>query len=309
MESEPVIDDRSGDTTASESSAEVNRPAPNESFRCIAIVGVGLIGGSLGMALRARGLAGSVLGIDRSEAILARARNLGAIDTGTVDLLALLEADCVFFASSVGGLPALMTLAAPFISPGAIVTDVGSLKRRIVEVGENLFGARFIGGHPMAGSESSGIDAARAGLFEGASWALASSRQVPPQNDEAHSRISALVRALGAKPIPLSPERHDHLVALVSHLPHALSFAFSQALALQPAGAHAIAIAGPSYRDISRISHASPDLWADILMENRDELLPAIASFEASLSRIRAAAETGDRDALLTCLTRVDPTP
>ena len=302
MDSEPVIDGRGGDSVAQVSVKDTSGPSPSETFRCIAIVGVGLIGGSLGMALRARKLAGRVVGIDRNEAVLTHARDLGAIDTEAVDLSAAAEADCVVFASPVGGLPDLMTLTAPFVRSDAIVTDVGSLKRRIVEVGESLFGARFVGGHPMAGSEASGIGAARAGLFEGASWALATLRRMRLEDDEARSRISMLVSALGANPIHLSPERHDHLVALISHLPHALSFAFSQALVAEPSRSDAVVIAGASYQDITRVSRSSPELWADIFTENRDELLPAIAAFEKSLGLLRSAVESGERDAVLSRL-------
>jgi len=276
-------------------------------FRCAAIAGVGLIGGSLGLAMRERGLADRVLGLDRSGEVLAQAKAMGAIDEGSTSLSSLAGADCVVFASPVGGLPDLMTLAAPFIGEGAIVTDVGSLKRRIVEVGESLFGPRFIGGHPMAGSETSGIGAARAGLFEKAPWALVNSRRGSLRDGGPASRIAALVTALGARPILLTAERHDHLVALVSHLPHVLSFSFSQAIAAQPAAPAAIGLAGASFRDMSRVSHSSPDLWADIFVENREELLPAIEAFEASLGVLRAAIEAGNREALLQCLTMIHP--
>lgn len=267
-------------------------------FRCVAIVGVGLIGGSLAMALRSRRLAEGILGVDVSPEVLEQARALGAIDTGAMELPALAAADCVVFTSPVGALPELMQSAAPYIRADALVSDAGSLKRRIVEAGEALFGEQFVGGHPMAGSEESGIGAARASLFEGAPWIVSSSRVGRNEPHAAAERFADLVRALGARPIAVSPDRHDHLVSLVSHLPHAVSFAFARALGLAPEGEQAVQIAGASYRDLIRVSRSSPDLWADIFIENRDELLPAMAAFEDSLRLLRDAVESGDRETI-----------
>jgi prephenate dehydrogenase len=277
-------------------------PPPDQPrFRRVAIVGVGLIGGSIGMALRARGLATEVVGVDRSAETLARAQALGAIDEGSLEIGAVESADCVVFAAPVGVLADLFASAAPFIAPDAVITDVGSVKRGIVALGEQLFSSRFVGGHPMAGSEASGVEAARPDLFEGAAWAL-----TPAQSSGAAMAVAAvttLVTDLGARPVHLTAPVHDHLVGLVSHLPHALSFAFARIVSQDTAAAAAIDIAGGSYTDLTRVSRSSPELWADILLANRDELGAMLAEYEASLRALREAVESGDRAAVLERLT------
>ena len=273
-------------------------------FRCIAIVGVGLMGGSLGMALRLQEPAPRVIGLDRLDETLAQAVAVGAIDQMTRDFSELREADCVVFATPVGITPDLMVSAAPYIPPNAVVTDLGSVKGRIVAEGSRLFGAQFIGGHPMAGSEENGIAAARADLFRGASWALVDVRDPSAVHADAAQQLDALVRSLGARPLYLTADLHDHLAALVSHLPHVLAYAFAQAVAADPDAEAAVSMAGGSYRDLTRVSRSSPDLWSDIFLDNRDRLLPALAAFEGVLRDLRAAIEGGDRAALARQLRR-----
>lgn len=265
----------------------------------IAIVGVGLIGGSLGMALRSRGLASRVVGVDLDTEAVRQATLLGAIDDGGADLAALAEADIVVFATPVGGVPALMERAEPFVKRNALVTDVGSVKTAISEAGERLFGFRFLGGHPMAGSETSGVAAANADLFVGAPWVLTPTRSAMPGEDDTLRKSRALVSALGARPVLLEPAEHDRLVALVSHLPHVLSFAYSRALSADSSGSAATNIAGPSYHDITRISRSSHELWADIFLENREEVVRAIREFEESIGQLRSAIEAGERETIL----------
>jgi prephenate dehydrogenase len=272
---------------------------------CLGIVGVGLIGGSIGMGLRARHIAARVIGIDRSPETLARAQALGAIDEGSQAIDAVAAADCIVFATPVGALPGLMASAAPFAEPYALVTDVASVKRDVVAAGVPLFGSRFVGGHPMAGSEASGIDAARADLFEGAAWALTPLQA--PEAGGATARVARLVEELGGQPVQVAADIHDHLVGLVSHLPHALSFTFARAVALDPSAAAAVDMAGASYADLTRVSRSSPDLWADILLANRDELAAMLADYEALLRAMREAIESGDRAALLGRLSTPPP--
>lgn len=254
------------------------------------------------MALRKRGLARSILGIDRRPEVLALALSTGAIDESATELTALADADLVVFAIPVGPMPDLLERAAPFISAEAIVTDVGSVKRAIVEAGERLYGCRFIGGHPMAGSEASGVGAARHNLFEQAPWALVRSRLLDEENDDAGARLRALISALGSRVVALTPDDHDHLVGLVSHLPHALSFAFARTVELDSHATAAVTMAGASYRDIRRVSNSSPELWADILIENRGDLAEILHAFGSELNRIGTALASGDREALLLLL-------
>jgi prephenate dehydrogenase len=255
------------------------------------------------MALRALGIADRVVGVDRDAEVLARAVALGAIDEGSLEFASIAAADCIVFATPAGILPEVMERAASFVRPDAAVTDTGSVKQRIVQAGERLFGARFVGGHPMAGSEASGVDAARADLFEGAPWVLTTAQTSGSAGAFAAARIGSLVVAVGARPVYLTPGVHDHLAGLVSHLPHVLSFAFARTVAADPGGAIAMDLAGGSYRDLMRVSHSSPELWSQILIENRDLLLPIIASFETSLHSLHSALEATDTGALRSLLT------
>jgi prephenate dehydrogenase len=272
-------------------------------FECIAIVGVGLMGGSLGMALRARGLARRVIGVDSSAETRSRAQERGAIDAGTDTLAgAVRSADGVVVAAPVGLIPSLLEAMAPHVRPDALVTDLGSTKAVIVQAGTRLFGPRFVGGHPMAGSEQSGIEAARADLFDGAAWAVVRPEPFAPLEDAPAVRLAALAFALGARPIPMDAARHDRLVALVSHLPHLLSFAFAHTVGAAPDAAQAREMAGGSYRDLMRVSAADPALWRDIFLDNRASLLAALDAFDSRLAALRRAVEaanTATLDSLL----------
>jgi prephenate dehydrogenase len=272
-------------------------------FDCVAIVGVGLMGGSLGLALRAGGLAKRVIGIDREREVLRAAQERGAIDVGTTELGAgLREADCVALAAPIGAIPSLLEALAPLVSREALITDLGSVKARIVEAGTRWFGPRFVGGHPMAGSERSGIGAARPDLFTGAAWGLVRPAPFSLAEDAPVSRLADLVTALGARPIPLDAALHDRLVALVSHLPHALSFAFAHTIAASESPLQARDLAGGSFRDLIRVSESDPSLWCDILLDNRAALLEALAAYETRLQILKQALETADPSALRNAL-------
>lgn len=273
-------------------------------FQCVAIVGIGLMGGSLGLALRQRQLAESVVGIDTNADALTSALSIGAINRGTTDLSAgVCDADMVVFATPTPLIPALMAHAAPHLRPNVLVTDLGSVKGTIVADGSRLFGARFVGGHPMAGSECSGVQAARAALFEGAAWAIVRPEPFTLETDAEAERLAELVRALGAKPVALAAAQHDRLVALVSHLPHALSFAFAQTIADDAESGLARALAAGSYRDMMRVSRSDPELWHAIFLANRPSLLDALTAFEEQLAALRLAVETTDTEGLRAALT------
>ena len=254
-----------------------------------------MMGGSLALALRERGLASRIVGIDRNEASLNRAREVGAIDAGTTDLSeGVCDAEVIFFATPVDLLPAQLEAIAPFVRPDALLTDLGSVKGRIVAVGEALFGVRFVGGHPMAGSEKSGFAAAKADLFEGAAWAIVRAAPFDWEADEPVRRLAGLVSELGANPIALDAGRHDRIVALVSHLPHLLSFAFAETVAGSADSELARRMAGGSYRDIMRVSTADPALWHGIFRENRAALLDALTEWESELANLKAALQKQD---------------
>ena len=263
---------------------------PKSKIQTVAIVGMGLIGGSLALALRQRGLAARIVGVDRSEAALNLALASGAIDAGTTEIVeGVQDADLIVFATPVDALPAQMEQIAPCVRPDALLTDTGSVKGQIAAAGARIFGPRFVAGHPMAGSERSGFAAAKADLFEGAAWAIVRAAPFVLETDEPARRLAELAAALGANPIALDAERHDRLVALVSHLPHLLSFAFAATVNQNPDSEMARQVAGGSYRDIMRVSAADPNLWRGIFHENRAALLDALTAWETELANLKAA--------------------
>jgi len=256
-------------------------------FRCVAIVGVGMMGGSLGGALRSTGLAEEVVGVDRDGEALTQGVALGVLDRGTLSLKeAVQEADLVVLATPVASIPLLLTDLAPLVGTDALITDIGSTKQRIVESGERLFGGRFVGGHPMAGAPRGGVEASLPDLFAGAAWALVGSQQPEPETEHV-ARLTALVHALGARTIYLDSERHDRIVALVSHLPHLLSFAFADTVAGSPDPDMAHEMAGGSFRDLMRVSEADRPFWDAIFQENRTALLDALTAYERNLASLR----------------------
>ena len=264
-------------------------------FACVTIIGVGMMGGSLGMAIRAAGVAGRIIGVDTRADILERAEALGVIDEGTTDLQkGVADADCVLLAAPVKIIPLLLEALVPFVRPDALLSDIGSAKRHIVTAGERHFGAQFVGGHPMAGSPQGGVEAALPDLFRGAAWAIVRS-EMPDLSESSRdiwaAKLQTLAQALGARPVVLDSARHDTLVALVSHLPHVLSFAFADLMADSDAPDLAERLAGSSYRDMLRVSGSDRAFWQDIFQENRDAVLQAITQYEAHLRRLKQEIE------------------
>ncbi len=258
-------------------------------FKRVAIIGVGLMGGSLGMALRARGVTQTVVGVDTSERVLARAREVGAVDEVVTDLqTGVIDADCIILAAPVAAIPLLLEALPPLVRPDALITDIGSAKRAIVETGERLFGKRFVGGHPMAGAPGGGIDAARADVFTDAAWGIVGTEEPDVNTNVWAAKVAAMAQAVGARPVLLDSRQHDRLVALVSHLPHALSFAFADMIAAQPDAPQARQMAGSSFRDLTRVAVADRGFWQAIFMANREELLNALNMVEAQLHQLKA---------------------
>lgn len=265
-------------------------------FERVTIVGVGLIGGSLGMALRARGLAREVVGVMRAEARIPQARARGAIDRGTVDPAAGVEgADLVVLAVPPDQVVPMARQAIPHLRPGALMTDVASVKAEIVRSVDALIGPEgrvtFVGGHPMAGNEGQGIAAAEPGLFEGTAYLITPAPRTPRAGV---TRLADLARAVGAAPIEMAPDEHDRAVALTSHLPYLV------AAALMGAGGAAIPAAGPAFLGATRVASSPVALWGQICRLNRDQIRRALDVFRDELARLEAAIEDGGRlDALL----------
>lgn len=271
-------------------------------FERIAILGVGLMGGSLGMALRARGLAQTVVGWDRHPEALLLAQERGAIDLAEPDLTrAVRGADCLFLAVPVEIVPGMLERIAPEVGPDTLVSDLGSVKTEIVAVGERLFGGRFVGGHPMAGSEQSGVGAARADLFTDAAWAIVTTIETTEADLSTRAplgRLIALVTALEARPLLLDPDTHDRQVALISHLPHVLAFALRGTVEATMERDLALQLAGGSYRDMTRVASADPALWRGIFQANRNALLEALATYEQRIAGLIQAIRDNDGTAI-----------
>ncbi len=256
-------------------------------FERAVIIGVGLMGGSLGMDLRQRGIAQTVMGVDPQARVIDQAIAMGALDCGSPDSIAAVQgADLVVLAAPVNVISDLLGSLAPHLSPDALVTDLGSTKRRIVESGEALIGPNFVGGHPMAGAEIGGIGSARSGLFQDAPWPIVRALPFDFATDPFAARLGELAQLLGARPIAIDAAKHDRLVALISHLPHLISFSFANAVSADPDRDLARSLAGGSYRDLMRVSAADPALWRSIFLENRDTLLAAATAFRDQLDAL-----------------------
>ena len=259
----------------------------------VVIVGVGLIGGSVGLALRARGAAGRVVGVDLDAANLRRALDLGAIDAAAPGLAeAAADAEVVVVAAPVTATVPLVREAARVGGESLLITDVGSTKARIVaEVeADPRARARFVASHPIAGSERQGAGHARADLFGGRVVALTPTDRTPTDRVE---RARAFWRSLGATPWEVDPVAHDAHLALTSHLPHAVASALA---AVVPPDL--FPLAAGAYRDGTRVAGADAALWAGIFLDNRRPLLDALAAFEGRAQAFRAALEAGDPDRL-----------
>jgi prephenate dehydrogenase len=254
----------------------------------VAVVGVGLIGGSVGMAARRR-LGARVRGVGPGA---PRAVERGAVDESAPTIEAAVEdADVTFVAVPVGALAAVVDEVLAAAPPGCVVTDVGSTKRVVAAAHADQ---RFVGGHPLAGAEASGVDHAREDLFDGATWYL-----TPAQTTSGVllERLHRTITGLGARPVAIDADTHDRVMAAVSHLPHVLANVLV-AQATRALGGEQLPPTGPSFRDATRVAGANPAIWPDIYLANRDAVLAAIDDATARLGEARDALLAGDADRL-----------
>ena len=279
------------------------------SFNKLVVFGVGLIGGSLARALRERqpeqaGQRGTVIGVGRSVSSVERARELGVIDgfaaLGDDAQLrdALTGADIVLLAAPVAQTQPLLARIAPFLDDATIVTDAGSTKSDVVAAARAALGARinqFVPGHPIAGRESSGVEAALPELYVGRNVVLC---PLPENSPADVARVEAMWLAAGAVVRQMSVEQHDRVLASVSHLPHVLSFALVEQILEAPDADLKFSFAAGGFRDFTRIAASSPEMWRDICVANRTALLEELDAYAAVLARLRAAIEAGDGAAL-----------
>lgn len=276
----------------------------------IAVLGVGLIGGSIGLAARGRAEA-EVCGYDPDPSVRADALALGAVDSEADSIAeAVAGAEAVFVATPVGVLAQTVSEALAVAGGDCVVSDVGSTKRLL---GAFAADERFVGGHPLAGAETEGVRHARADLFDGATWYLTPARETT--SGVLYERLHALLRRLGARPTAIDPDTHDRLMACVSHLPHVLAnlLAAQAAGLMRGEGSERLPAVGPSFRDSIRVAGASSAIWTDIYLSNSDALIAAIDELSARLKDVRGLlagadspriaswneAARQDRDALL----------
>lgn len=281
------------------------------SFNKLVIFGVGLIGGSLARGLRERaGVSGEIVGVGRSAASVERALELGVIDSfallGDQASLqnALRGANIVLIAAPVAQTEPLLRAIAPFLEAHTLVTDAGSTKSDVVAAARSALGdrvAQFVAGHPIAGRESSGVDAALTDLYVDRNVVLCPL----PENAEASVEwIAAMWAATGARVHRMTHEQHDRVFASVSHLPHVLSFALVEQILEAPDAALKFSFAAGGFRDFTRIAASSPEMWRDVCVANRTALLAEIDAYSVVLARFRAAIDASDGAALEAAFTR-----
>jgi len=265
-------------------------------YERIAVVGVGLLGGSLALALRKKGCVAEIVGVGRSSRNLDESRRRGIIDKGFTDVCAGVKgADLVVLAAPVGSLIDIVAAAAPCLNEGALITDVGSVKGDLVGAIEDLVpeGSAFVGGHPIAGGDRSGAVSARADLFEDALCILTPSERTAPW---ALERVRELWRTAGARVETLDPYEHDRIYGAVSHLPHIAAYALVETVLGR--GPELGPYCGQGFYDTTRIAASSPEVWLDIFKANRENLVTLLRDYESSLSRFKSALEQKRWDAL-----------
>jgi len=264
-------------------------------FGKVVIVGVGLIGGSFALALKGAGAVREVVGMGRSPEAMARALELGIVDSVTdAPEVAMQGADLVLLAAPVAQTGPILQALLPYIEPGTVITDAGSTKSDVVASARAVLGARvkqFVPGHPIAGRESNGPDAALADLYHGKKTVLT---PLPENAPGDVGLVAAAWRLCGANVHTLTPEQHDGVFAAVSHLPHLLAFALVDDIANKPHADLLFGYAASGFRDFTRIAGSSPEMWRDISLANRGALLTELDAYLAQLTVLRARLAAND---------------
>lgn len=265
----------------------------------VAIVGVGLLGGSLGLAIKRRGLASQVIGYVRRASSAAACKEAGAVDGIEVDLAAAVQsADLIILCTPIAQMRPLVETMLPALARGALVTDVGSVKGSVVRELEPLVshtGAEFIGSHPMAGGEKMGVAAARHDLFVDAICAITPTRRSSPESVQ---RLEQFWAAIGGIPMRLSPELHDELVSRSSHLPHVLAAQLAKLVLSPDHPQEQSQLCGNGFKDTTRIASGSPEMWRDICLANRQNLGRALGIMIERLQEFRRALDNQDIEAI-----------
>ncbi|MDP1902166.1 MAG: prephenate dehydrogenase/arogenate dehydrogenase family protein [Rubrivivax sp.] len=268
-------------------------------FNQLGVIGCGLMGGSFALALKRAGLVKRVIGYSKSPSTTERAKKQGVIDVVAESaLLAVSGSDIVLIAVPVAATETTFKAIRHLVEPGVLVMDVGSTKRDVVDAARRVLRERvgsFVPAHPIAGKEASGIRHADATLYSGCQVIITPIAQTSP---ELVQKATDVWSAIGAQVLKMTPENHDAAFAAVSHLPHLLAFAYFSAVVNQPAGRDYLSLAGPGFRDFTRIAASSPEIWRDILVANREEVLKQSQRFRQALDALEHVLFEGNGDAL-----------
>lgn len=286
----------------SDASPQSDQGAAGPLIPVLAVVGVGLIGGSFAAALRRAGQVGRVLGVGRNAQSLARAVELRLIDEAASAEEAAARADLILLATPVGGLADALSRMRAHLRPGTVLTDAGSTKVEVVAAARAALGdriAQFVPGHPIAGAERTGPEAADADLYRKRTVILT---PLAENGEPSLDLVRRAWQACGADVIDMDADAHDRVLASVSHLPHLLSAVYMEQVAEAADAATRLALAGSGFRDFTRIAAGSPEMWRDIFLSNRDAMLAELADVRAVLDRAERAIADGDGAALLTLL-------
>ncbi len=268
-------------------------------FEQLGIIGCGLMGGSFALALKRAGLVKRVIGYSKSPTTTARAFQMGVIDVEAASALeAVAGSDLVLIAVPVAATEATFKTIQHLVTPEMLVMDVGSTKRDVIDAARRALREQvgsFVPAHPIAGKEVSGVEHADADLYQGRQLILTPIERTLPRQLQLAADVWT---ALGSRVITMSPESHDAAFAAVSHLPHLISFAFMNAIAGQPQGKDFLSLAGPGFRDFSRIAASDAKVWRDIMMSNREELLAQTKIFQRNLQALELMIASGNSEAL-----------
>ena len=268
-------------------------------FQQLGVIGCGLMGGSFALALKRAGLVKRVIGYSNSPSTTERAKKLGVIDVVAESaLLAVAGSDIVLLSVPVAATEATFKAIRHLVEPGVLFMDVGSTKRDVVDAARRVLRERlpsFVPAHPIAGKELAGIGHADAALYAGRQVILTPLPQTAP---DLVQKATDVWSAIGAQVLKMTPENHDAAFAAVSHLPHLLAFAYFSAVVGQPAGRDFLSLAGPGFRDFTRIAASNPEMWRDVLTANREEILKQSQRFRQSLDAFEQLMLNGNTDAL-----------
>ncbi len=270
-------------------------------FRKVLIIGLGLIGGSIALKSRQEGLAERVVGISPSEEDCRLALKRKAVDQAFLKIEDhFLDSDLIILATPVKQILPILQQILPRVSKKTLITDVGSVKREIIQQVAKFRKIHFIGGHPIAGTEESGMKAAQSDLFVGRKWILVPAIQTPVA---LRNKLSRWVKKLGSEVLWMDAHEHDQIFAATSHLPHVISYSLANTYEGMPP-ARLLRVMGPSMRDMTRVASSSPEMWRDICLANQKEILRMVHRFEVELGKFKRILESGNEKELFKILER-----